>query len=166
MAQNLPASTQLDGLDISFGQMPPREWLPRNVNLRLADVFRPPTEDLIEKYDVIHIRHFVCVVKENDPAPLLKNLLRMLKPGGWLQWDEWDVLNRHFVKASPSNSQSSIDQLEEEFAEMRRYTPRPEWTARLDEYFLMQNVQQVAMEKRLSSIGHLPFMHDLSSTLR
>ena len=162
MAQQLPASTQLDGLDISFGQMPPREWLPRNVNLRLADVFRPPTEDMIEKYDVIHIRHFVCVVKENDPAPLLKNLLRMLKPGGWLQWDEWDVLNRHFVKASPSNSQSSIDQLEEEFAEMRRYTPRPEWTARLDEYFLMQNVQQVAMEKRLSSIGHLPFMHDLS----
>jgi len=162
LAQQLPASTRLDAIDISFGQLPPREWLPKNVTLRLADVFRPPTDDLVEKYDVIHIRHFVCVVKENDPTPLLKNLLRMLKPGGWLQWDEWDVLNRHFVKASPSHSHSSIDKLEEEFANMRRYTPRPEWTARLDDYFLMQNVQQVALEKRLSSIGHVSFMHDLS----
>lgn len=162
LASHLPPSAQLDAIDISFGQMPPREWLPHNVNLRLVDVFRPPTEDLVEKYDVIHIRHFVCVVKDNDPAPLLKNLLRMLKPGGWLQWDEWDVLNRHFTKVSAAHAQSNIDKLEEEFANMRRYTPKPEWPPRLDEYFLVQNVQQVAMEKRLSSVGHLAFMHDLT----
>lgn len=162
MAQQLPKSTQLDGIDISFGQFPPREWLPKNVNLRLVDVLTNVPEELVGKYDVIHIRHFVCVVKENEPTPLLRNVLRMLKPGGWIQWGEWDVINRHFTKTSSEGSQDSIDKLEAEFAIMRRHTPQPNWTPRLDEYFLLQNVQNVAMEKRLSDASHLPFMHDLT----
>lgn len=162
MAQQLPPSTELDGLDISFNQCPPREWLPRNVNLKLADVFRPPPEDLIGKYDIIHIRHFVCVVKNNDPTPLLQNLLRMLKPGGWIQWDEWDVLNRHFTKTRPDAPQECIDKLEAEFAVMRKHTSQPAWPPRLDEHMLLGNMGEVTMEKRLSTIGHLPFMHDLT----
>jgi SAM-dependent methyltransferase len=125
-------------------------------------VFRPIPDELVEKYDVIHIRHFVCVVKDNDPAPLLQNLCRMLKPGGWLQWDEWDVLNRHFTQARADNPHDCIDKLEEEFAVMRRHSPRPEWPPRLDEFFLRANLQQVAMEKRLSRASHLPVMHDLT----
>lgn len=162
MAQQLPRSATLDGIDISFGQAPPSEWLPRNVTLRVVDVFRPVPEELIAKYHVIHIRHFVCVVKENDPTPLLQNLLRMLKPGGWIQWDEWDVLNRHFTKSRDSAPQACIDKLEDEFAVMRRHSPKPSWCPRLDEYFLLSNMQQVSIEKRLSNVSHLPFMHDLS----
>jgi len=162
MAQQLPRSTQLDGIDISFGQFPPREWLPQNVTLRLVDMFRPTPVELVEKYDIIHIRHFVCVVKDNDPTPLLRNLLRMLKPGGWIQWDEWDVLNRHFTKTRPETPQACIDKLEEEFAVMRRHTAKPQWPARVDDYMIESNMQQVAMEKRLSSVSHLPFMHDLT----
>ncbi|CZT15948.1 related to methyltransferase [Ramularia collo-cygni] len=162
MAHQLPASTQLDGIDISFGQFPPKEWLPKNVNLRLVDITTAVPEELTSKYDIIHIRHFICVVYSNDPTPLLLNLLRMLKPGGWIQWGEWDVLNRHFTKTSPSIPQSNIDKLEAEFATMRRHTPRPDWPPRLDEYLLLQNMQNVAMEKRLSSTSHLAFMHDLT----
>ncbi|KAK4619903.1 N-methyltransferase tcpN [Fulvia fulva] len=162
MAQQLPPSTQLDGFDISFGQCPPREWLPRNVDLRLVDIFRPVPEELVGCYDIVHIRHFVCVVKANDPTPLLRNLLRMLKPGGWIQWDEWDVMNRHFTKIRPEASQANIDKLEAEFAAMRRHTPQPQWPPRLDEYFITSNMQQTCIEKRLSPISHLPFMHDLT----
>lgn len=162
MAQHLPPSTTLDAIDISFGQFPPREWLPPNLSLRLVDMFRPPPPELHQKYDIIHIRHFVCVVKDNDPTPLLQNLLTMLKPGGWIQWDEWDVLNRHFTKTRPEGSQTCIDKLEDEFAEMRRHTARPQWPPRLDEYFLVANMRQTLMEKRLSSVSQLPFMHDLS----
>lgn len=132
------------------------------VTLRLVDVFHQPPEELVAKYDIIHIRHFVCVVKDNEPTPLLHNLLRMLKPGGWIQWDEWDVLDRHFTKARPDGPQDCIDRLEAEFAVMRRHTPSPQWPPRLDEYMLRANMQQTCMEKRLSNISHLPFMHDLT----
>lgn len=162
LADQLPQSAHLDGIDISFSQCPPAEWLPKNVTLRQADVFSSVPEDMVEKYDIIHIRHFVCVVKANDPAPLLQNLLRMLKPGGWLQWDEWDVLNRHFTKAHSDVPQTNIDTLEQEFAVMRRHTPQPSWPPRLDEYFLEAEMQAVAMEKRMSPKSHLPFMHDLT----
>lgn len=162
IAHQLPNSTELDGIDISFGQCPPREWLPKNVTLRLADVFREVPDDLVEKYDVVHIRHFVCVVKGNDPTPLLRNLLRMLKPGGFIQWDEWDVLNRHFTKTHANAPQENIDKLEAEFAVMRRHTSQPSWPPRLDEYFLEASMQHVAIEKRLSPLSHLPFMHDLT----
>lgn len=162
MAHALPASTQLDAIDISFGQFPAREWLPSNVDLRLVDMFRPVPDELVEKYDIIHIRHFVCVVKENNPTPLLQNLLRMLKPGGWIQWDEWDVLHRHFTKTTPDGPSDCIDKLEHEFEVMRRYTPKPEWPPRLDEYFILNNMQEVLQEKRLSPLSHVAFMHDLT----
>ena len=35
-------------------------------------------EHLVGKYDVVHIRCFVCIVKNNDPSGLLANLVRML----------------------------------------------------------------------------------------
>ena len=162
VATQLPPSTHLDGIDISFDQCPPNAWLPKNVTLRLADVFTDVPDDLVEKYDIIHIRHFVCVVKGNDPKPLLHNLLRMLKPGGWLQWDEWDVLNRHFTKIHPDSPQENIDKLEAEFAIMRRHNAQPSWPPRLDDSFLESSMTDVAMEKRLSPIGHLPYMHDLT----
>ena len=162
LAYQLQRSCQLDGLDISFAQCPPREWLPKNISLRLVDVFRDVPDELVEKYDVVHIRHFVCVVKGNDPTALLKNLLRMVKPGGWIQWDEWDVVARHFTKINPDSPQENIDKLEAEFAAMRRYSPNPTWPPRLDEYFLLANMQSVAMEKRLSPPSHLPCMHDLT----
>ncbi|KAK5125604.1 hypothetical protein LTR85_011878 [Meristemomyces frigidus] len=162
MANELPRSSQLDGIDISFGQCPPEAWLPKNVDLHQLDVFDEVPDDMLERYNVIHVRHFVCVVKGNDPAPLLRNLLRMLKPGGWLQWDEWDVLNRHFTKTHPEAPQECIDKLEAEFAVMRRHTPQPSWPPRLDEHFLQADMQKVAIEKRLSPLSHLPFMHDLT----
>ena len=30
------------------------------------------------KYDVVHIQLFACIVKEDDPAPLVKNLMSLL----------------------------------------------------------------------------------------
>ncbi|SMR46870.1 unnamed protein product [Zymoseptoria tritici ST99CH_3D1] len=161
MANQLPPSTHFDGLDISFSQCTPPAWLPPNITLRQTDVLQPPPPELLAKFDIIHIRHFVCVVASNDPAPLLRNLLAMLKPGGWLQWGEWDVLNRHFTKVSPETPQVCIDALGEELAKLRP-SRQPKWTSRLDEYMLLENVEMVMMEKRLSSVGHLPAMHDLT----
>ena len=78
LASHLPPSAQLDGFDIDLGQCPPKPWLPPNVSLHSLDVFDPVPEDLVGKYDVIHIQLFVLIVKKNDPVPLLRNVLRML----------------------------------------------------------------------------------------
>lgn len=47
-------------------------------------------EAMFGKFDVVHVRVFTAVVKGNDPSPLIRNALKMLKPGGYLQWDEMD----------------------------------------------------------------------------
>ena len=33
---------------------------------------------MMEKYDVVHIQLFACIVKEDDPAPMVKNLMSLL----------------------------------------------------------------------------------------
>lgn len=78
LAEKLPSTAQLDGFDISSAQFPAREWLPKNVNLTNLDVLAPVPEHLIAKYDIVHIGLFVTVVQDDDPLPLLDNLLLML----------------------------------------------------------------------------------------
>lgn len=110
MSRQLPQSTRLDGLDVSHDQCPPAELLPSNVKLRVHDCLAEPPTDLLKKYDIIHIQNFITLVKENDPEPLLRNVLKMLsevallmahvaytdntrsnsEPGGYLSWGEYD----------------------------------------------------------------------------
>lgn len=39
----------------------------------------------------MHIRAFYSCIKSNNVQPVLDNLLKLLKPGGYLQWDEGDA---------------------------------------------------------------------------
>lgn len=153
VAAQLPRTAQLDAIDIDLSQCPPKEWLPKNVTLKQLDVFGELSDEYIGRYDVVHLRHFVCVVAGNDPMPLLKNLIKMLsewalgshsrdnrvtacvdviadldivEPGGWLQWDEWDTLNRNFTVANADVPTDAIIALETELAAMRRHTNKPE----------------------------------------
>ena len=71
-------SARLDGFDVSAGQYPPQEWLPENISLTTLDVHEPVPEALRGKYDIVHVRLFLTVVRNNDPRPILDNMLRML----------------------------------------------------------------------------------------
>ena len=42
------------------------------------DVFGEIPENLVEKFDVVHIRTFCIVVKNGNPVPLLKNMIELL----------------------------------------------------------------------------------------
>ena len=106
-------SAQLDGFDISAGQYPPQEWLPNNISLTSLDIYEDIPESLQGKYDIVHVRLFLAVVRKSDPGPILDRLRRMLspscspncrpvifvlgllihllawaEPGGYLQWSE------------------------------------------------------------------------------
>ena len=111
----MPASTQLDGFDISADQFPDKGWLPKNVTLNTLDSLSPLPDHLIGIYDVVHVGLVVTIIKNENPVPLLKNVLAMLstlfacfiiapdsfanaceiEPGGYIQWDEVDLGSLH-----------------------------------------------------------------------
>ena len=77
-ARTLPASAQLDGYDVSPDQYPPNEWLPKNVHLNVLNMLDPVPEELVGKYDVVHVGLIVVVVRNENPGPVLSNLMTLL----------------------------------------------------------------------------------------
>ena len=89
--RRLPApASVLCGIDISDAQFPRPEWLPPSTEFHQCDAFDPsgPPAELIGKFDIVHMRLFVAIIKDNDPASLIRFCAKLLKPGGYIQWDE------------------------------------------------------------------------------
>jgi SAM-dependent methyltransferase len=81
----------VEASDISLAQVPSQHWWPANATFAVLDVLQDPLPaDLITRYDVLCLRHFVSL-QPGDPRPLIARLLTMLKPGGYLHWQEWDL---------------------------------------------------------------------------
>ena len=79
VAGQLPSSTRFDGFDISRAQFPEKKDLPANISLNILDIANPDMpESLIGKYDLVHIRLFAFAIRNDDPVPVLRNLVRML----------------------------------------------------------------------------------------
>jgi len=78
LSKTLPSTTQLDGFDIDLSQFPPKQWLPANVTMHKLDAFSAVPQDLVGKYDIVHLRLFIVLIKHNNPVPLLRNLISML----------------------------------------------------------------------------------------
>lgn len=90
VAQELPQA-ELDGFDLSLAQCPPNQWLPSNIRLQQWNLFDEPAFEMLGRYDVVHTRLIFTVVQDEDARPIINSLMRLLKPGGWLQWDELNV---------------------------------------------------------------------------
>ena len=83
-------------------------------------------------YDVVHIRLVILVVKDGDPVPLLRNLAMLLKPRGWLQWDEVDT--RDAVVAHPDGAEGKTEALETMAARMKAHAMgASSWVVKLPE---------------------------------
>lgn len=78
LQERLPASVSLEGLDVSFDATPPPQWLPGSIKLRHWDVKSDVPEDLIDAYDIVHIRNFTFVFEEKDIPVVVKNIMRIL----------------------------------------------------------------------------------------
>lgn len=87
VASEYPLAT-LKAFDIDCTQAPPTIWLPKNLEINALNVLEPVPVELEGAFDVIHVRLLVLVVQNSDPRPIIAVLRQMLKPGGWLQWDE------------------------------------------------------------------------------
>ncbi|KAL5091544.1 hypothetical protein Trisim1_002762 [Trichoderma cf. simile WF8] len=91
MASQCSPTVQLDGFDISDDQFPHKSALPNNVTLSIMDAFSQVPRELVGKYDVVHMRLWSCIVRNNETSPLIHHATQLLKPGGYLQWDEADI---------------------------------------------------------------------------
>lgn len=72
---------QFHGYDIDISQAPPAAWLPSNVHFRTWDMYCPDGEfpkDMEGAYDVVNVAIVRVAVRDNDPGPILRNLVRML----------------------------------------------------------------------------------------
>ena len=116
LVPQLPATTDLCGFDISSAQFPPSSTLPKNISLHLANVKVGFPSAFHGTFDVVVVRLLVAALSEQEWPTVTQNLMKLLKPGGWLQWQEPDGLQgktvlRDEVGASRSNLQASLDEV-------------------------------------------------------
>ncbi|RAK80300.1 S-adenosyl-L-methionine-dependent methyltransferase [Aspergillus fijiensis CBS 313.89] len=82
---------EIVGYDVSSDAFPPRSTLPQNVELNTLDLMSDQIpEDMLAAFDVVHLRLWACVVRNNCPGKLIRLAEALLKPGGYLQWEEVD----------------------------------------------------------------------------
>ncbi|PYH88848.1 hypothetical protein BO71DRAFT_488437 [Aspergillus ellipticus CBS 707.79] len=129
-ARGKPSSIDLHGFDISLDQVGPKPWLPANTHMHIWNIFENVPDEFVGYFDIVHVRLITVVVKNNDPRPILANLKKLLKPGGYLQWDEVDTIGCS-IKTVPGTSAENLDTL---FSQLKgRDTWKYELTRIMDE---------------------------------
>ncbi|OTA64768.1 hypothetical protein K449DRAFT_411371 [Hypoxylon sp. EC38] len=141
LSRELPEA-RLDGFDYNIRQAPHPQWLPSNVKIRRWNVFEEVPDDLDGKYDYVHTRLLALIVENKNPRPILRNLFKLLKPGGYLQWDELDTVNTCVKKVDPNAQTPALDQLRQwSWAEGLR-----DWTVKLPQFFTEEGFRDVKID--------------------
>ena len=118
--------------------------------------------NLLEAKDIIHIRYFICVVKDSSPSGLLQNLLKMLKPNGWIQCSEIDLTTMTICAAYPHVAIEHTEALMDFVL-----SPDPHWKAEaqfwvasLRHPFESCGLEAVQEDRRTRPPWTLPSLHD------
>jgi SAM-dependent methyltransferase len=112
LGESWPEAT-LDGYDLSAVQYPEATSLPGNVELKFLDVKKPVPQELEGTYDLVHVRLLSAAMLAPDWNPVVKNLAKLLKPGGALQWEECNFLAATQVRSLVGSTYSAIQKIEE-----------------------------------------------------
>ncbi|KAJ5913046.1 hypothetical protein N7504_001929, partial [Penicillium tannophilum] len=88
LAAQLPPSARVVAYDITDAHFPTPEYWASNVKFDHLDSLGDIPESLVGQFDVVHLRMWAFIIRDNDPSPLIQNVAKMLKPGGYLQWED------------------------------------------------------------------------------
>ncbi|KAE8340018.1 hypothetical protein BDV24DRAFT_134460 [Aspergillus arachidicola] len=93
----------LHGFDISSAQYPFSKDIAPTHELHLSthdmrNRFPPKHRG---RYDLVHLRLLVGALKEEDYLQSMRNIFELLKPGGYLQWDDCDTTAFSTAESSP-----------------------------------------------------------------
>ncbi|KAJ5224393.1 uncharacterized protein N7469_007896 [Penicillium citrinum] len=75
------------GFDISAAQFPEDS---DTIAFSLHDITEPFPEEHWNRYDLVHVRLLVAALEESEYSAAVCNIQQILKPGGYLQWEEID----------------------------------------------------------------------------
>ncbi|KAJ5550544.1 Methyltransferase type 12 [Penicillium sp. DV-2018c] len=95
VSKSLPnKSVYLHGFDISSAQFPPGHEIRRPgqkpISLSIHNVLHPFPKKHHGKYDLVHIRLLTAGLKKEDYPTVLASARALLRPNGWIQWEELD----------------------------------------------------------------------------
>lgn len=68
------------------------------MTLTVLDAKKPLPKDLHGKYDVVHVRMLVAAMLPHEWTTVVRNLAELLKPGGFLQWEECDFVSVKYMR--------------------------------------------------------------------
>lgn len=123
-------NVEYHGFDISRALFPHPSWLPKNVSFSTSNLLEEPPEAFHGKFDVVHIRLVLSVVRSNSPKAIIQHIKKLLKPGGYLQWDEPDPKNHYDVIApKPENETGNLAAVFQKVADLEDWS----WIAKLPE---------------------------------
>ncbi|KAK6213632.1 methyltransferase domain-containing protein [Colletotrichum tabaci] len=88
MAARLPASAELRGVDMDATKFPRAAELPPNCAMMQHNALRPFPEPMLGTFDMVHVRLIALGMKKGDWEALARNLFTLLRPGGYLHWEE------------------------------------------------------------------------------
>ncbi|KAF1940884.1 hypothetical protein EJ02DRAFT_445202 [Clathrospora elynae] len=108
VAEDPKLNAEVDGFDVSDKFFPPQAWLPCSLSLRLQDVTAPFSAERLGTYDLVHFRLFLTLTTEKLDQ-LLENAIKLLKPGGYIQWVEHDKTSMKPVAASAEGSTEAVE---------------------------------------------------------
>ncbi|KAF2185208.1 S-adenosyl-L-methionine-dependent methyltransferase, partial [Zopfia rhizophila CBS 207.26] len=141
-------AVQLHGYDIDISQCPTENLSLANVSFSRWDAFDEIPPQTYESYDLIHIRLFQINIKDNDPSQLIHNVFQMLKPGGWLQWEEINNADNEILKLCPSDPTPAMDGLVEYIEQgSKAHRGSDDWLLNLSSTLQKQGFEQVQMER-------------------
>ncbi|KAI0397484.1 S-adenosyl-L-methionine-dependent methyltransferase [Xylariaceae sp. FL0594] len=110
----------LHGYDISADLYPEPQTLPSNMRLSTLDVKAPIPPELHGAYDLVHVRLLAAAMLPAEWAIVVRNVSRLLKPGGYIQWVECDFSGVKHMRGRPESTFASARLMGTAFREALR----------------------------------------------
>lgn len=109
VAEKFPR-TFVTGLDISAAPFPPEWTWPTNSTLGTLDLLGDVPPEYLGKFDVLHCRLLLGAGPKVNSRVFVDAFAKLLKPGGWLQWEETSYPSMSVINPkNRSNGQSAGD---------------------------------------------------------
>ncbi|KAJ5989408.1 hypothetical protein N7481_004618 [Penicillium waksmanii] len=118
LSKILPGTCQLDGFDLSDAMFFKKTPRPTNVSFIQHNLLKPFPAQFTAQYDVVNVRAMVVALSSDEWEPALRNLMSLLRPGGYIQW--LDCSAKDFVAKGATEGRVPINA--ERWTELLRNT--------------------------------------------
>ncbi|KAJ2968170.1 hypothetical protein NQ176_g9310 [Zarea fungicola] len=165
LSHELPPTVKLYGFDVSSKQYPPKELWPENLCLLTMDSLKSPPADLMGQFDVVHVRMWASNVTRTTLPTLVSHIRSLLKPGGYLQWEEANLTRQVVVGAKAQEFETHINSLFKEAGlDYSWVTILPEILR--DEKFSILKLQEDTLPPSLRQLGTNTYLLALQEIIR